>query len=51
MKIMINFNFYNPTNLIFGSGSLNKLGDQKMPRKKAMIEDKTAMRAKDILRA
>lgn len=37
MKIMINFNFYNPTNLIFGSGSLNKLGDQKMPGKKAMV--------------
>ncbi|HIT84568.1 MAG TPA: iron-containing alcohol dehydrogenase [Candidatus Ornithomonoglobus intestinigallinarum] len=34
---MINFNFYNPTNLIFGSGSLNKLGDQKMPGKKAMV--------------
>lgn len=37
MEIMINFNFYNPTNLIFGSGSLNKLGDQKMPGKKAMV--------------
>lgn len=34
---MINFNFYNPTNLIFGSGSLNKLGEQKMPGKKAMV--------------
>lgn len=34
---MMNFNFYNPTNLIFGSGSLNELGNQKMPGKKAMV--------------
>ena len=34
---MMNFNFYNPTNIIFGSGSLNELGNQKMPGKKAMV--------------
>ena len=34
---MMKFNFYNPTNLIFGSGSLNELGNQKMPGKKAMV--------------
>lgn len=33
----INFNFYNPTNLIFGAGSLNTLGEQKMPGKKALL--------------
>lgn len=33
----MNFNFNNPTNLIFGSGSLNTLGKQKMPGKKAML--------------
>lgn len=26
----INFNFNTPTNLIFGSGSLNQLGEQAM---------------------
>lgn len=34
---MMKFNFYNPTNLIFGSGSLNELGGQEMPGKKAMV--------------
>ena len=34
---MMKFNFYNPTNLIFGSGSLNELGSQEMPGKKAMV--------------
>lgn len=34
---MMRFNFYNPTNLIFGSGSLNELGSQEMPGKKAMV--------------
>lgn len=33
----MNFNFNNPTNLLFGRGSLNKLCDQKMPGKKAMV--------------
>lgn len=33
----MNFNFNNPTNLIFGSGSLDELGKQKMPGKKAMV--------------
>jgi alcohol dehydrogenase len=31
------FNFNNPTNLIFGVGSLEKLGEQTMPGKKAMV--------------
>ncbi|MBU3213819.1 iron-containing alcohol dehydrogenase [Clostridium estertheticum] len=34
---MMNFNFSNPTNLVFGAGSLDKLGEQKMPGKKAMV--------------
>lgn len=34
---MMKFNFYNPTNLIFGSGSLNELGSQELPGKKAMV--------------
>lgn len=33
----MNFNFNNPTNLIFGSGKLNELGNQKMPGKKALL--------------
>lgn len=33
----MNFNFYNPTNLIFGSGRLNDLGSQKMPGSKALL--------------
>lgn len=35
--MMINFNFYNPTKIVFGSGKLNELGDQKLPGKKAMV--------------
>ncbi len=31
------FNFDNPTNLIFGSGKLNELGNQTMPGKKALL--------------
>lgn len=31
------FNFYNPTNLIFGCGKLDELGEQAMPGKKALI--------------
>ncbi len=33
----MNFNFNNPTNLIFGSGSLAQLGEQKLPGKKALL--------------
>lgn len=33
----MNFNFYNPTNLIFGSGKLSELGNLPMPGKKAML--------------
>lgn len=32
-----NFNFNNPTNLLFGRGMLNTLGDQKLPGKKALL--------------
>ena len=31
------FNFNNPTNLIFGSGTLGELGKQKLPGKKALL--------------
>lgn len=31
------FNFNNPTNLIFGSGKLSELGEQKLPGKKALL--------------
>lgn len=34
---MMNFNFYNPTHLIFGSGTLSELGRQKLPGKKALL--------------
>ncbi len=34
---MIQFNFNNPTNLIFGSGTLDELGKQTMPGSKAML--------------
>ncbi len=30
----MNFNFYNPTHLLFGSGKLNELGTQLMPGKR-----------------
>lgn len=33
----MNFNFNNPTNLLFGRGMLNELGNQKLPGKKAMV--------------
>lgn len=33
----MNFNFKNPTNLIFGVGKLDELGNQKMPGKKALL--------------
>ena len=34
---MMSFNFYNPTNLLFGRGKLNELGKLPMPGKKAML--------------
>ena len=34
---MITFNFYNPTRIVFGSGKLNTLSEQKLPGKKAML--------------
>lgn len=33
----MNFNFNNPTNLIFGAGALNELGEQQLPGKKALL--------------
>lgn len=33
---MMNFDFYNPTHLLFGRGKLNELGHQLLPGKKAM---------------
>lgn len=32
-----NFDFYNPTHILFGSGKLDELGNQPMPGKKAML--------------
>lgn len=34
---MMHFNFNNPTNLIFGAGTLSELGNQKLPGKKALL--------------
>ena len=34
---MMNFNFYNPTNILFGRGMLNELGKQQLPGKKACV--------------
>ncbi len=33
----MSFNLFTPTNLIFGSGKLNELGNQKMPGRKALL--------------
>lgn len=35
--MMMNFEFYNPTRLLFGSGKLNELGSLSMPGEKAMV--------------
>lgn len=34
---MISFNFNNPTNIVFGSGTLNTLSGQALPGKKALL--------------
>lgn len=34
---MMKFNFNNPTNILFGSGSLNELSNQKLPGEKALL--------------
>ena len=34
---MINFNFYNPTRIVFGGGKLNTLSEQVLPGRKAML--------------
>ncbi len=33
----MNFDFFNPTRIIFGSGKLNELGKQELPGKKALL--------------
>lgn len=33
----MNFHFHNPTNLIFGAGKLDELGNQKLPGQKALL--------------
>ena len=33
----MHFNFHNPTDLIFGTGTLDTLGEQKLPGKKALL--------------
>ena len=33
----LKFDFNNPTRILFGSGSLNELGSQRMPGKKALL--------------
>lgn len=33
----MNFYFYNPTKILFGSGTLNQLGEQKLPGKKVLL--------------
>jgi len=35
--VMMNFDFNNPTHLLFGSGKLNELSKQTMPGKKALL--------------
>lgn len=37
MSTNMNFDFHNPTRILFGSGKLNELGSQQMPGKKAMV--------------
>lgn len=34
---MINFDFFNPTRIVFGSGKLNELHNQPLPGKKALL--------------
>lgn len=43
----MHFNFNNPTNLIFGAGALNTLGEQKMPGKKALLMISNGKSTKD----
>lgn len=37
MNTQVNFNFYNPTRILFGAGKLNDLHKQTMPGKKALL--------------
>ena len=33
----MNFDFYNPTRILFGAGKIEELGNRQMPGKKAML--------------
>ena len=35
----MSFHFYNPTRIVFGSGTLNELGNQALPRQKGSAAD------------
>ena len=37
METNLNYDMYVPTRVLFGAGMLNKLGEQPMPGKKALI--------------
>ena len=37
MESIMNFRLFTPTELLFGRGALNRLGDRKMPGKKALL--------------
>lgn len=37
METNLNYDMYVPTRVMFGAGMLNKLGEQPMPGKKALI--------------
>lgn len=37
MNTQMNFNFFNPTRILFGAGQLNNLHEQIMPGKKALL--------------
>ena len=37
METRLKYNMFVPTRVMFGAGALNKLGDQPMPGKKALI--------------
>lgn len=37
MDTQMNFNFFNPTRILFGVGQLNNLHKQQLPGKKALL--------------
>ena len=42
-----NFDFYNPTHILFGSGKLDELENQPMPGKQALLLISAGKSAKD----